>query len=170
MGARKATVLEEAKKIDDHIKEVHISFTVADLSKVRRKLPQKDGSVASVEVLYLLAYLPPHERIAFVNELHRVMMKGAKCQIVTPHWCSSRAYADLRMEYPPVAEAWYFNLNADYRKQDPNGDARYKCDFDATWGFSLHPLIQSRNHDFQQDAITFKKEAAQDLICTIIKR
>jgi hypothetical protein len=105
-----------------------------------------------------------------MNELQRVLKKGAKCQLVMPHWASNRAYADLRFQYPPVAESWFFSLNEDYRKQDPNFDKRYKCNFDFTCGYSLHPQLVSRNQEYQQHAITFWKEAAQDLIATIIKK
>ena len=147
-----------------------LTFTITELAKVKKKLLPKSNSVDEVSVIHLLPYLKPAERINFINELYRVMKKGAKCMIRTPHWASNRAYCDLRMEYPPVAEGWYFNLNAEYRKQDPNGDKRYKCDFDATWGYELHPSLATRNHEYQQNAVMFSKEAAQDLIATITKK
>jgi len=151
-------------------KEVTLKFTVAELSKLQKKLVQANDSVDSVELIHVLPYLTPVERINLMNELQRVLKKGAKCQLVMPHWASNRAYADLRFQYPPVAESWFFSLNEDYRKQDPNFDKRYKCNFDFTWGYSLHPQLVSRNQEYQQHAITFWKEAAQDLIATIIKK
>jgi len=151
-------------------KEVTLKFTVAELSKLQKKLVQANDSVDSVELIHVLPYLTPVERINLMNELQRVLKKGAKCQLVMPHWASNRAYADLRFQYPPVAESWFFSLNEDYRKQDPNFDKRYKCNFDFTCGYSLHPQLVSRNQEYQQHAITFWKEAAQDLIATIIKK
>jgi hypothetical protein len=151
-------------------KEVKLTFTHAEIAKAKKKLVQATNSVDDVEVVHLLSYLTADERISFINELYRVMKSGAKCSILTPYWASGRAYTDLRMQYPPVVEGWYFNLNADYRKQDPGGDKRYKCDFDATWGYTLHPAIVTRNHEYQQHAVTFWKEAAQDLAATIIKK
>ena len=151
-------------------KEVSLKFTVAELSKLQKKLVQANDSVDVVELIHVLPYLTPGERINLMNELQRVLKKGAKCQMVMPHWASNRAYADLRFQYPPVAESWFFSLNEDYRKQDPNFDKRYKCNFDFTCGYSLHPHLISRNQEYQQHAITFWKEAAQDLIATITKK
>lgn len=151
-------------------KEKHLKLGVADLAEAKKKLTCADNSIDGAEVLFLLAYLTPVERINFVNELGRVLKKGAKCQFITPHWSCNRAYADLRMPYPPVAESWYFNLNSEYRKQDKFGDKRYKCDFDSTLGYSLHQSLHSRNQEYQQHAIMFWKEAGQDLIATIIKK
>ena len=149
---------------------VKLDFTVADLAKAKTRLKQKNNSVDEVSCQYIICYLKPAERINFFNELFRVMKKGAKCLVSTPHWASNRAYADLRFEYPPVSESWYFNLNSEYRKQDKNSDKRYKCDFDATWGYSLHPSLISRNQEYQQHAATFWKEATQDMMATITKK
>jgi len=151
-------------------KKTDLKFEVADVARLRAKLLMAGGTVDSVEIIHALAYLKPVERINLMNELHRVMKKGAKCKIISPHWACNRAYADLRFEWPPVSEGWFFNLNAEYRKQDPGGDKRYKCDFDPTWGYSLHPAIGPRNQEYQQHAVTFWKEAAQDLIATLTKR
>jgi hypothetical protein len=158
------------KKAPKQPKEVTLKFTVAELSKLQKKLVQANDSVDSVELIHVLPYLTPVERINLMNELQRVLKKGAKCQLVMPHWASNRAYADLRFQYPPVAESWFFSLNEDYRKQDPNFDKRYKCNFDFTCGYSLHPHLISRNQEYQQHAITFWKEAAQDMIATVTKR
>ena len=162
-AVRKLKVVKEPK-------EVTLKFTFAEYATATKKLAQTDESVDSVEVLHLLPYLTPPERINFVNELCRVLKKGGKAQMVQPHWCSNRAYSDLRFQWPPVAEGWLFSLRKETREQDPNYDKRYKCDFDFTCGYSLHPSLQPRNQEFQQDAITFKKEAAQDMIVTLIKR
>ena len=151
-------------------KEVTFILTVAELAKAKKRLAYADNSVDSCELIHLLPYLTPVERINLMNELQRVLKKGSKCQMVMPHWSSNRAYADLRFQFPPVAESWFFSLNDDYRKQDKNSDTRYKCNFGFTCGYSLHPSLISRNQEYQQHAITFWKEAAQDMIATIIKK
>ena len=150
-------------------KLVKLTILNKDLAVAKSKLKQAANSVDEVEMIHVLQYLTPAERIALFNELYRVMKPGAKCQSITPHWASNRAYADLRVEFPPVVEAWFFNLNEDARKQDPGGDKRYKCNFNATWGYAIHPLLHARNQEYQQHAMTFWKEAAQDLIATLTK-
>ena len=151
-------------------KETKLTFTFKDLVKAKKPLANSANSVDEVTVLYLVQYLKPAERIAFINELYRVMKKGAKCQVITAHWCSNRAYADLRVEWPPVAESWYYVLKAELRTADPNYDKRYKCDFDSGIGYSMHPAIVSRNQEYQHNAVQFSKEAAQDLCATLTKR
>jgi hypothetical protein len=67
-------------------------------------------------------------------------------------------------------------LSAKWREdQVPHTDKRwnpdgYNCDFECTWGYSLHPSLMARNQEFQQDAIQFKKEACQDIIATLVKK
>ena len=150
-------------------KLVKLTILHKDLAKAKTKLANASNSVDEAELIHIMQYLTPVERIALVNELFRVMKSGAKCQCITPHWASNRAYVDLRTVYPPVVEGWYFNLTAKYREQDSGGDKRYKCDFNATWGYAIHPLLHARNQEYQQHAMTFWKEAAQDLIATFTK-
>jgi hypothetical protein len=54
----------------------------------------------------------------------------------------------------------------------PHTDVKYwpegfSCDFDVVWGWSLHPQIAVRNQEYQQHALTFWIEAAQDMIATL---
>lgn len=138
---------------------------------LRGPWPWKDDSVDDVYCNYLIHYFTATERIHFANELHRVLKSGSKAQILTPHWSASKAYADIGVQWPPVAEGWYMTLNKGWRESqnyiDTNG---YTCDFEFTIGYSLHPLVLPRNVDYQQHAVTFWKEAAQDMSATLIKR
>lgn len=46
----------------------------------------------------------------------------------------------------------------------------FSCDFDATWGYSMHPQIVAKSQDAQQYAMSFYKEACQDIIATLVCR
>ena len=140
---------------------------VADLTK---PWPWADETVDEVHCSHMIEHLTAEQRIFFVNELYRVMKKGAKATIVTPHWSSTRAYGDLTHQWPPVCEMWYYYLNKDWRAVNAPHNDGYICDFDATWGYGLHESLLARNPEFQQFAINFYKEAAQDLHATLIKR
>jgi hypothetical protein len=80
---------------------------------------------------------------------------------------------DPTHQWPPVSEFGWYYLEADWRaKNAPHTDASnwvdgYSCDFKATWGYALHPLLAGRNSDFQQMALNFAKEAAQDMHATL---
>lgn len=150
----------------DKIKHVNVDI-VADLTF---KWPWKSNSVDEAQANYLIHCLTAGQRVHFVNELWRVLKPGAKCVILTPHWCSSRAYGDPQAQWPPVSEAWYPWTNKAWRAAQPMVDMTgMKCNFDHTAGYSLHPQLQSRNQEYQIQAISFWKEAAQDLVVTLTK-
>jgi hypothetical protein len=148
---------------------------VDQIVDLRKPWPWKDGSVLEVHCSHFIEHLTAPERIHFVNELYRVLVSGGKCQIIAPHWASCRGYGDLTHQWPPVSEFWFYYLSKEWRAQNaPHSDAGcfpiYTCDFEATWGFSLHPQVQPRNQEFQMFAITYYKEAAQDIIATLTKK
>ena len=143
---------------------------------MREPWPWQDDSVEEVHCSHFLEHLTGKERVHFMNELHRVLKQGAKASIIAPHWCSNRAYGDFTHQWPPIAEMFFYYLNKDWRKaQAPHTDVEfnadgYSCDFDATWGYALHPQLMTRNQEYQQFAMAFYKEAAQDIVATLIKK
>tara|TARA_R110000868_G_scaffold220418_4_gene471639 strand:- start:5945 stop:6508 length:564 start_codon:yes stop_codon:yes gene_type:complete len=138
--------------------------------------PWADASVEEVHCSHFVEHLTATQRCHFVNELHRVLVKGGKATIIVPHWASNRAYGDPTHQWPPVSEMWFYYLNKDWRATNaPHTDIAhnptgFSCDFDATWGYSLHPSLNVRNADYQQHALTFWKESAQDTMATIVKK
>lgn len=154
-----------------------IAFDGVDVvHDVRTRWPWEDQSVSEVHCSHFLEHLNAGERVFFMNELWRVMKPGAKAAIITPHWSSNRAYGDPTHQWPPVAEMFYYYLDPTWRaanaphtdiKHNPSG---FSCHFDCTWGYGLHQSILARNTEFQQFAINFYKEAAQDLHATITRR
>ena len=136
---------------------------------LRKRWPWKSNSVDELNANYLIQYLKPEERVHFVNEAFRVLKPGGKLAVVVPHWCTSKAWGDLAAYFPPVSEAWFMSLNKAWREAQNYQTVDYDCDFDFTLGYSIHPQIQSRNQEFIQDAITWKKEAAQDTCATLTK-
>ena len=105
-----------------------------------------------------------------MNELYRVLKPGSRCEIQTPHWSSAKAFGDPRVVWPPVSEWWYPLLSKAFRDQQQNVAALgFSCDFDAGIGYGMHPAIVTRNQEYQQNAMMFYKEAAQDLIVTLTK-
>jgi hypothetical protein len=107
------------------------------------------------------------------NELWRVLIPGGKAAIITPHWCSNRAYGDFTHAWPPVSEMLYYYISKSWRAVNaPDNDAEwnpagYTCDFDATWGYGLRQDLLVRNQDYQLFAMSNYKEACQDLHATV---
>jgi SAM-dependent methyltransferase len=135
-----------------------------------KKWPWKDDSVDEVHCSHFVEHLAAKERVHFVNELYRVLKKGCKAAVIVPHWASSRAYGDLTHQWPPVGEMWFYYLDKKWREANAPHNDFYKCDFETTWGYGLHQEIMARNQEYQQFAINFYKEAAQDLHATLTKR
>ena len=137
--------------------------------------PWSDGSVEEIHMSHCLEHFNGNERVHIFNEMYRVMRIGAKATIITPYWCSNRAYGDFTHQWPPVSEMLYNYLWKAWRMDNaPDNDISvnpkgYACDFDYTYGYSVHPTIQAKNQEAQMYALSFYKEAASDLICTITK-
>jgi len=136
----------------------------------RDKWPWRNNSVDEAQAIYLVHYLDRPGRIHFTNELHRVLKPGAKCIIHTPHEFAAKAYGDLAAEMPPVTEAWYYFLNADWRAAQGHTIKGYTCDFDIVIGYGMHQAIATRSQEYQQDAMQWHKEAVQELVVTLTKR
>ena len=136
---------------------------------IKKGLPYKDDEVDEVFCSHFIEHLERRERVAFMNELYRVMKPGAKAMFIAPHWASNRAYGDMTHCWPPVCEMWLYYLSKNWRTDNcPHDDSRwnpegYSCDFEASWGFSYHPALNGRNQEYIVNAQTFWKEACQDI-------
>lgn len=141
--------------------------------------PWADSTVAEANASHFLEHLTNlggrWERVRFFNELWRVLVPGGKCTLHLPHWCSNRYYGDPTHK-EPFSEMGFYYLSREWRRtQAPHTDAEtnsdgYSCDFEATWGYAVHPQVQLRNGEYQQFALQFYKEAATDLIATVTAR
>jgi SAM-dependent methyltransferase len=141
-----------------------------------KRWPFKADSMEEAHCSHFLEHLKPAERIHVVNELYRVLKPEAKVTIITPHWASTRAYGDLTHEWPPVSEFWYYYLNHHWLlgnaphlafEHNPEG---YRCNFQGTTGYSVHPALAARNPEYQQEKLMWSKDAALDMIATMVKK
>jgi len=148
--------------------------TVMRIGKAR--WPFETSSVDEAHSSHFLEHLTnmggKWERVHFFNELYRVLKPGAKAQVTFPHWASTRYYGDPT-HCEPFSEMGFYYLSKDWRDQQaPHTDKTinphgYDCDFEATWGYSLHPTLTTRNSEFQQFAAAWYKEAVQDISATL---
>lgn len=140
---------------------------VLDLGDPGFPWPWKDNSVEEVHCAHFIEHLTWPQRIWFFNQLYRVMKPGAKCTLIWPHWCSARFYGDPTHK-EPMSEMALLYLNAEWRKGNAP-HVGYTCNFSPTWGYALHPELVTRPTDYQQHALAFYKEAAQDIHATLTK-
>jgi hypothetical protein len=135
--------------------------------------PWDDSTVDEARMSHVLEHFTGPQRVHIFNELYRVLKPGAAAMIITPYWASNRAYGDFTHLWPPVSEALYSYLSKSWRglnapdndiKWNPDG---YNCDFESDVRYTLHPEIASRDEKSRDTAITFYKEACQDLVVRV---
>jgi Methyltransferase domain len=161
----------------------------------RDSWPFEDGSVEEAYCSHVLEHLTnlgeKWERVHFFNELWRVLKLGGQCEIILPHWCSPRYYGDPTHKEPFSEMAWLY-LQKKWRQTNaPHDDAEmveripgiksdvkaqllkqcYRCDFSMPPGpgFTMHPALIGKHPEHIQTAITFYKDACQDMMNTITK-
>lgn len=135
--------------------------------------PWADATVSEAHSSHFVEHLTALQRVAFCNELYRVLVPGGTRQVIVPHWASCRAYGDPTHQWPPVSEFWFYYLSKAWREQNaPHTDKRnnpngFDCDFEATWGYNMRPDLAVRNAEYQQFAFANHKEAITDTIATL---
>ena len=147
-----------------------IDFGQKHVHDIRKGLPWiADGSVSEVRSSHFVEHLTGTERIAFFNELYRVMKVGATAQIVTPNWSHACAYGDPTHQWPPMSQWYPLYLNKAWR--DVNAPhAPYTCDFDHVVAGSWDQSIEGRNAEHKQFAMNSYTNAWRDLIVTLTKK
>lgn len=135
--------------------------------------PWPDNSVSEAHASHFIEHLTAMQRVAFCNELYRILVPNGTCQIIVPHWASNRAYGDPTHQWPPVSEMWFYYVNRKWRaEQAPHTDVThlvggFSCDFEATWGYSLRGDLGLRSQEVQQFWIANYKEVLTDIIATM---
>lgn len=136
-----------------------------------RKTPWPWGkdSVDEVNCSHFLEHLTGPERVAFFNELYRVMKVEGKATFITPHWGSGRAYGDPTHQWPPVVEFFWYYLNREWRGANAP-HVSLTCNFEVSWGHSIIPEFAARSQETQMFGINHYREVAQDMIATATKK
>jgi hypothetical protein len=145
--------------------------------------PWPDNSIDEVHCSHFVEHLDRFQRVHFYNELYRVLKPGVYgadgkpkegfATIIVPHWSSCRAYGDFTHQWPPMSEFGNFYLGREWREKNaPHDDIKFNprglnCNFQPGWGYSLESGVAARNSEYVQYAMTYLKEACQDMILTI---
>jgi hypothetical protein len=150
-----------------------IDFGQTHKLDVKKGLPFDNDSVDEVFSRYFLPCLTnfnhKNERIKFFNELYRIMKVGTTATIVVPAWNANGGQGHPLFQEPFYEGALYF-LSKDWRTLNAPEVTQYTCNFDATWGYNLHPNLTTRNQEYQQFALSNYCNAALDLFITLKKK
>lgn len=146
-----------------------LDFGQAHVHDVRQGLPFPDQSVDEVRSSHFVEHLTGTERVAFFNELFRVMKPGATALIVTPNWQHSCAYGDPTHQWPPMSQWYPLYLHKGWR--DVNAPhAPFTCDFDHVVAGSWDQSLETRSAEAKQFAMNYYSNAWRDLIVTLTRR
>ena len=155
-----------------------VKTVVGPDGKPRKYTTLVDNCVDEVHCSHFLEHLTNFndkwERVHFFNELWRVMKPDAKCTMIIPHWASSRYYGDPSHK-EPFSEMGWFYLDPAWRAVNaPHVDVSqgidYACNFFVTYGYGIQPELQPKPQEHQMYALKYYKEAAQDMIATLVKK
>lgn len=147
-----------------------IDFGQKHVHDIRKGLPWlADSSVDEVRSSHFVEHLTGAERIAFFNELWRVMKPNATALIVTPNWSHACAYGDPTHQWPPMSQWYPLYLHKDWRAANAP-HAAYTCHFDHVIAGSWDQSIEARNPEFKQMAMNNYTNSWRDLIVTLTCR
>lgn len=132
--------------------------------------PWKDASVSEIVANYYLSYLTSHQRIIFFEECWRILKKGGKLVVKTPHWSCMRAISDPYFQWPPICETTFLVFNAEWRKANHCAHYPIKCDFDFGYAHVIDAELGSRNDEYKQFAIKNYTNNVLDIVVTMTKR
>lgn len=97
--------------------------------------PFADGSVDEVHCAQFFEHLDGRQRIAFMEELYRILRPGGVATLITPYWTSVGAVQDPTHQWPPVVENSYLYFNRRWRDDNRIGHYAIRCDFDFRFAF-----------------------------------
>ena len=143
---------------------------VVDLQKY--PWPWKDASVDEVRCSHYFEHIPGLDRPKFMDELHRILKKGATATILVPYAGSNRSIQDYTHAWPPVCAESFLYFNKKWRTDNKltHGLYEMKCDFDFGYGFALDGDWIPRAQEAQQFAVKHYHNAVTDIQITLTKR
>lgn len=136
--------------------------------------PIEDDSVDEARCAHFFEHLEPMQRITFMNELHRVLKKGAGCVFVTPRGYD-RQVQDFTHKWPPVVESTYFYFDQEFYKF--NKLEHYVDLYGIKCNFETRPVeatvtqeFSTRSDEQKMFAARHYTNAAVDLVVLMVKR
>lgn len=132
--------------------------------------PFDSETIEEIWCSHFVEHLTGQERMGFMNELGRILLRGSKATIITPYWSSMRAVQDPTHQWPPLCEMSFLYFNKEWRTQNRLDHYPLTCDFDFTYGYDIAPQWQQRHFEAKQYAVAHYTNVAMDLHVTLVKR
>jgi SAM-dependent methyltransferase len=130
--------------------------------------PWQDDEVDFVHCAHFVEHLTGSERIAFFDELWRVMKPGAKAVIITPDWTNASAYGDPTHQWPPMSYWYSFYLDRDWRAVQA-AHVAYTCHFKSTYAYTPTLRLKGLTDEVARATIAASINAVAELVVTLVK-
>lgn len=124
----------------------------------------------SVDEIYCSHYFEhTTDPMKFMNELYRIMKKGAKGTIMCPYYTSIRAWQDPTHKRA-ISEASFIYYNKEWREINQLTHYPITCDFDISIQLLFTPEWATRSPDAQKFAVRHYWNVIYDIAAEITKR
>ena len=129
--------------------------------------PLENDSVDEILVSHYIEHTK--DLIKFVDEMHRIMKKGAKATIVAPNYANMRAIQDPT-HLRSICEATFLYFNEGWRKANKLEHYSIASDFDFTYGYSVSPEWTTRSEEARVFAMRHYWNVINDIHVILTKR
>lgn len=126
-------------------------------------------SVDEVECSHFIEHLTGEQFMAFMDELYRIMKKGATAQLIAPYYSSMRAVQDpTHRQF--ISEANFLYYNKEWRINNKLDHYPIKADFDFNYGYTFDQEWINRNDELRQFALKHYWNVVTDIHVQLTRR
>ena len=129
--------------------------------------PFEDDSVDEIHCSHYVEHVK--DLTSFVDEMHRIMKKGAKATIIAPYYASMRAIQDPT-HVRSICEATFLYYNEGWRKSNNLIHYQIKSDYDFSYGYSVQPEWANRSEEARVFAMKHYINVISDIHVILTKR
>lgn len=136
--------------------------------------PFDDESIDEARACHCFEHFTPPQRIVFMNELGRVLKKGAGCVFTTPRGLD-RQMQDFTHQWPPIVETSYLYFDQEWLKLNKLDHyiPQYgiQCSFEVRpMSVSVHPEFALKSDEHKLFASRYYTNASYDMVVLMVKR
>lgn len=147
----------------------HPFIRVPGLDALHPSWKLANESVEEAYSAYLLNRIPGKDRLAWMDEVYRILIPSGKLTVIVPYWHSARSVQDPLSEWPPMCEQSFLYFNKKFR-EDNKWPSEAICDFDFAYGYSLDQETQLRTDDSRPFWIKHYCNSVADVQLVLTKR
>lgn len=133
--------------------------------------PFAGNSVEETVSSHFLEHLTGAQRLAFMDELYRILVPGGRATFITPYHQNVRATQDPTHQWPPISDNSYLYFHRGWREMNGLGHYPIHCDFDFVPSYVLDSStgVLQWNEERRQFAMKHYSNIISDLNVVMTK-